>query len=51
MTPTPKTYWYFIQARSHAATAAICLRAGHYNTARKCADNAKEFWHKVEWSK
>lgn len=51
MTPTPTTYWHFIQARSAGAMAALCMRAGSYKQARQYADDARAHWHKVEWSK
>ena len=51
MTPTSKTYWHFIQAKSAGAMASLCLRAGSYKLAQRHADAAKEHWHKVEWRK
>lgn len=51
MTPTSKTYWHYIQARSEGAMASICMRAGSYTQARRYADIAREHWLKVEWKK
>lgn len=51
MKPTPKTYWYFIQARTEGAMAAQCQRAQLYNMAARHADQAKLHWHKIEWAK